>query len=229
MRLYSASLTLFGKKIEIALAEKGLAYERVLVPFNQAVGYSPKHPDVLAANPKGQVPVLIDSDLTLYDSTVILEYLEDAYPLPPLFPHGATARAQCRLLEFYGDEVIVTPLRALMHRNSPRPPDASRWTALEAAAAGAEATLAARWAELDAKLEGTEFFCGAFSAADLAIFLPLHYALRLGGVDLRHYPRLLRWYRAVAARPAFARAVKEIAAADQALSEPVDGAFKGLK
>ncbi|MGH6816633.1 MAG: glutathione S-transferase family protein, partial [Hyphomicrobiaceae bacterium] len=86
MKLYAGPLSLFSRKVEIALYEKGLSFERVPVPFSQTAGYSPKHPEVLAANPKGQVPVLVDGDLTLYDSTVILEYLEDAYPVPALYP-----------------------------------------------------------------------------------------------------------------------------------------------
>ena len=52
MKLYSAPLSLFSRKVEIALREKGLSFERVMVPFDQSVGYHPKHPDVLAANPK---------------------------------------------------------------------------------------------------------------------------------------------------------------------------------
>ena len=69
-----------------------------MVPFTQADGYSPKHPEVLKANPKGQVPVLVDGDITLFDSTLIFEYLEDAYPQTPLLPASAAARAQCRLV-----------------------------------------------------------------------------------------------------------------------------------
>ena len=74
-RLYSGPLSLFSRKVEIALREKGLPFEQIMVPFDQTVGYSPKHPDVIAANPKKQVPVLNDGGLMLYDSTIILEYL----------------------------------------------------------------------------------------------------------------------------------------------------------
>jgi glutathione S-transferase len=93
MRLYSGPLSLFSRKVEIALHEKRIDFERVEVAFTQTEGYSPKHPDVISANPKGQVPVLVDGDLTLFDSTVILEYLEDAYPIPPLYP--SSHRAVC--------------------------------------------------------------------------------------------------------------------------------------
>jgi hypothetical protein len=50
MQLYSGPLSLFSRKVEIALDEKGLAFERIMVPFSQEKGYSPKHPVVLAAN-----------------------------------------------------------------------------------------------------------------------------------------------------------------------------------
>jgi len=73
MQLYSGPLSLFSRKVEIALHEKALPFKRVMVPFSQATGYAPKHPAVLAANPKGQVPVLVDGDLTLFDSTLIFE------------------------------------------------------------------------------------------------------------------------------------------------------------
>src|SRR3546814_55250 len=142
MRLYSAPLSLFSRKVEIALYEKGLAFQQVMVPFSQAQGYSPKHPDVLASNPKGQVPVLVDEDLTLYDSTVILEYLDDAYPAPPLYPSTPEARARCRLFDLFADEVMLVPVRALMHRTGPRPADPERWAADEAKGQPAEAASA---------------------------------------------------------------------------------------
>src|SRR5262245_20044105 len=72
MILYSGPMSLFTGKVRIALGEKGLAYELVSVPFSRA-GYEPKHPKVVELNPKRQVPVLVDGDLAIYDSTIILE------------------------------------------------------------------------------------------------------------------------------------------------------------
>ena len=88
MKLYSGPLSLFTGKVRVALDEKGLAHELVSVPFSRSGGYQPKHPDVLAINPKGQVPVLVDSSLALYDSTNILEYLEDRLSEPAALPEG---------------------------------------------------------------------------------------------------------------------------------------------
>jgi glutathione S-transferase len=221
MLLYSAPLSLFARKVEIALAEKGLAFDRVMVPFTQTRGYAPKHPDVLAANPKAQVPILIDGDLTLYDSTVIIDYLEDAYPHPPLFPQAAAARARCRLIELEADEILLVPVRALMHRTSPPGPDFARRELQEREAAKAEAAILIHFGTLTEKLSGREFFCSAFSMADIATFMVIHYALRLGGPPLNAHSNLEAWYRRLAGRPAVAAVIAEIAAADRELSHPV--------
>lgn len=225
MRLYSAALSLFARKVEIVLAEKGLPYERVMVPFSQAQGYSPKHPDVVAANPKRQVPVLQDGDLWLYDSTVIVEYLEEAYPEPPLFPAAASERARCRLFDLLADEVLLVPVRALMHRTGPRPADPERWLASEAGALEAGGQIARHFAELDRQLEGKACFCNTFGAADIALFMPVFYSHRLGGPSLQDFPKLRRWYESLRERPAFARVVDEIMAADRDLSQLVEGAY----
>ena len=226
MKLYSGALSLFSRKVEIALREKGLPFERIEVPFSQTRGYSPKHPDVLAANPKGQVPVLVDGDLTLYDSTLILEYLEDARPEPPLLPQTPRERARCRLLDLFADEVMLVPLRALMHRTEPGARESERWEANEAGAREAEAVLAAHFAELDRKLQGRDYLCGAFSMADISVFMPVLYARRLGGPSPKPHGALFAWYERLERRPSFAAATTAIREADRDLSAPVEGAYR---
>src|SRR5215475_15308376 len=218
MLLYSGPLSLFSRKVEIALGEKGLAFERVMVPFSQAQGYAPKHPAVLAANPKGQVPVLVDGDLTLFDSTVIFEYLEDAYPTPPLYPREPAARARCRLLELAADEILFAPVRRLTYRTEPPHRDPQRQAQIEADGAQAEAALRAQYAGLAARLAGQDYFCGDFSVADVGIFMTVLWILRLQGPPLDAHPALAAWYARVAARPPAAKAAAELAAADRELS-----------
>jgi len=221
MLLYSAPLSLFSRKVEIALYEKALPFERVMVPFTQASGYAPKHPMVLASNPKGQVPVLVDGPLTLFDSTVILEYLEDAYPTPPLYPAGAAERARCRLIELTADEILLPPLRALMHRTSPRDPDPERQRAREAEAERGEAALLGLYERLQEQLGGRNYFCGAFSVADIGVFMAVLWSLRLKGPPLDRHPDLAGWYARVGSRPSASRVAAEIAAADRELSPPL--------
>ncbi len=223
MKLYSGPLSLFSRKVEIALAEKGLAFEREMVPFSQTRGYQPKHPVVLAANPKRQVPVLVDGELTLFDSTVILEYLEDAYPRPRLYPESAAEAARCRLLELTGDEILMPLVRQFMHRSEPADPDPERRRRQEEGAERAATELAAHYGELDRRLDGRTYFCGDLSVADIALFMTILFALRLKGPRLDGHPRLAAWYQRMSARPAVAKVAAEIAAADRELSPALFG------
>lgn len=220
MKLYSGPLSLFSRKVEIALGEKGLAFEREMVAFTQARGYAPKHPAVLAANPKGQVPVLVDGDLALFDSTLIFEYLEDAYPVPPLYPRDARARARCRLLELTADDVMLKPLIPMMRRNTPPDPDPAKQRQREDEATLAEDELRGLYRKMEAELRG-DYLCGdAFTVADIALFMMVLWSLRLGGPGLDDTPGLARWYARCSQRPPCARAAQEIAEADRLLSPP---------
>jgi glutathione S-transferase len=228
MLLYSGPLSLFSRKVEIVLAEKYLAFERLLVPFSQTKGYAPKHPAVLAANPKGQVPVLVDGDITLYDSTVIAEYLEDKYPNPPLFPREPEARARCRLLELEADEVLFVPVRALLFRSEPPGLDSARREEQESAAHKAEDVILENYAGLSAKLGTKDYFCGNFSVADIATFMNIHHGLRLGAPPITGHQNLSAWHSRLAKRPSFATVIAEMAAADRELSHPVPAYRKAL-
>ena len=222
MKLFTAPLSLFARKVEIALHEKALPFERVMVPFNQTAGYAPKHADVVAANPKAQVPVLIDNGVSLYDSTVILEYLEDAYPQPPLYPGGAIARARCRLLDVFADEVMLVPLKTLMHRTSPRSADPARWAASEAAAALAMPVIENHFRYLNQQLQDQPFLCGDFTIADISAFMAVLYVERLGGPRVKTGgTALVTWMDRLRHRRTFAEVAAEIVAADIELSEPV--------
>ena len=228
MLLYSAPLSLFSRKVEIALVEKSVSFDRLLVPFTQTKGYAPKHPAVTAANPKRQVPVLVDDDLTLYDSTVIIEYLDDKYPNPPLLPREPKARARCRLLELEADEILLLPVRDLMFRSEPPGPDTVRRAEQERAAIKAENVILVNYAALAAKLGAQEFFCGAFSVADIATFMNIHHGLRLGAPPLVDHENLSGWHSRLAKRPSFATVMAEMAAADRELSDPVPAYRKVL-
>jgi glutathione S-transferase len=227
MKLYSGPLSLYSRKVEIALREKGLKFEREFVAFTQTEGYQPKHPAVLAANPKGQVPVLIDNGLALYDSTVILEYLEDAFPDPALYPRTPKERARCRLLDVFADEVMIAPLRTLMHRTEPHSHESEAWLTAEAKARQAQPVIEAQFEDLDRRLGDKPYFCGTLTIADISVFMAVFYIQRLAGPPLDRHDALKRWYENLLARPSFAKAVAEIIAADRQLSAPVDNAYGG--
>lgn len=215
--LYSGPISLFARKAEIALGEKGLAFERIMVPFTQAQGYQPKHPDVLAANPKAQVPVLIDGDLTMFNSTLIFEYLEEAYPEPALWPKDPKDRARCRMMELFGDEILLPAVRPIMHRSVP-PSDAETRRKEEEAGKRGELVLLQHYAALDSRLDTSGFLCGDYSYADIGVFTAVAFSLRLKGPRLDEHPRLAAWYARVEARPAVAKVKADLLAADRLLS-----------
>jgi glutathione S-transferase len=84
MKLWSGLLSPFSAKVRIVLAEKDLPVEIMPIPWSRQTLWGPKPSEFVAVSPRGQVPVLIDGDVVVYDSTVICEYLEDRYPSPPL-------------------------------------------------------------------------------------------------------------------------------------------------
>jgi len=207
MRLYSGPLSLFTAKVRIALAEKGLAYERVEVAWSLARRYEPHHPDVLALNPKGQVPVLVDGDVVVYDSTLIGEYLEERHPEPPLFPQGLAERARCRQLEAEADEILFPHVWSLIDGGFYPPAAGARDEGrLEAARAGVRSYAAER----DRELAGRAWLCSVFSVADIANFVMLHAAATLGAPFAEEHANLCAWRERALARPAIAREVAEL-------------------
>src|SRR5262245_31161312 len=93
MRLYWHPFSIFPRRVRIALREKDLECEEVLVDLP---GGALKTDAFLALNPFGQVPVLDDEGLVLYESAAILEYLEDRYRRPSLLPASLRDRALAR-------------------------------------------------------------------------------------------------------------------------------------
>ena len=89
---YSDPADHYSHRVRIVLAEKGVSAEIIDV----VTGTQP--PKLIEVNPYGSVPTLVDRDLALYESTVVMEYLDERYPHPPLLPVYPVARANSRLL-----------------------------------------------------------------------------------------------------------------------------------
>ena len=213
MRLYSGPLSLFTAKVRIALAEKGLAYERVEVGWSLLRRYEPHHPDVLALNPKGQVPVLVDGDVVVYDSTLIFEYLEERHPEPRLYPSDLAERARCRQLEAAADEILFPHVWTLIDQGFYPAAGGQRDAArLEAARAAI-----ARFCDVREKELTRPYLCGDFSVADIATFVFLHAAATLGAPLRPEHARIQAWLERTRARPAVAKEVAELGAFVQGL------------
>lgn len=94
MNLYTTASSIECHRTRIVLNEKDIVHEVILV--------DPKKmpEDLIDLNPYGSLPTLVDRDLVLYNSRVIMEYLEERFPHPPLMPVGPVQRAQMRLALF---------------------------------------------------------------------------------------------------------------------------------
>ncbi|EIJ71586.1 stringent starvation protein SspA [Pasteurella bettyae] len=92
MTLFSDKSDIYCHQVRIVLAEKGVAYETEIVD-PQALSE-----DLMELNPYGTLPTLVDRDLVLFNSRIIMEYLDERFPHPPLMPVYPVARGKTRLL-----------------------------------------------------------------------------------------------------------------------------------
>ena len=107
MGLYSGNTCIRSHQVRIVLAEKG-----ILTEINNVDG-SVVPEDLMALNPYVSLPTLIDRELVLYDSRVIVEYLDERYPHPPLMPVSPVERAKLRLGLATLERDLVEPAVAL--------------------------------------------------------------------------------------------------------------------
>jgi glutathione S-transferase len=195
MKLYDFLPCPFGQKVRIVLAEKGLAYE--LVPIDLAQGEQ-RRPDFLRLNPFGRVPVLVDEELTIYDSTVIAEYLEDEYPEPPLLAAIGSSglRARARSWEDFADTSFTPQVGQLMAELTK--PEAERDAGrVQRLQQSVERMLTF----LNHELQGQEYLTGQFSVADIA-FVPRLVVLRDLGVEAgQNRPNVETWLQSLIDRP----------------------------
>jgi len=202
MKLWSGPLSPFSAKVRIALAEKKLDCEIMDIPWSRRTLWGPKPPEFLAVSPHGKVPVLIDGDVVVYDSTVICEYLEDRCPKPPLFPADAAGRARCRQLEDEADTVMSQDVTALVQEIFTKTDDATRDMARVATAIE---NLKRRWDVLEKELAGRQYLCGTFTVADIATFMVAGFATNFGAGPEERHENLRAWADRVRARPAVGR------------------------
>jgi glutathione S-transferase/RNA polymerase-associated protein len=225
--LYEHPLSPYAQKVKIAMREKGLAFEAQL-PGGLGAGGAAG--DFVAASPRAEVPALVDGDARIFDSTVILEYLEDAYPEPALRPASPAERARVRMLE----EVMDTHFEAITWGLSElswfRRAEGAQAEAIRAAAAR---QLAGFYAWLERQLGGRDWFNGAaFGWGDLSVAPFLNGSVGQGHA-LAEGSKLAAWLARANARPSVAATVADIGAWSQAqtgagMADVADLVAKGL-
>lgn len=202
MRLYTYYRSTSSYRVRIALALKGLSYEHV--PVHLARNGGEQHgPAYRQINPQGRLPVLQFGDGTfLPQSPAIIEYLEEAYPAPPLLPGDATVRARIRAVAaLIGCDIHplhnVSPLNYLRHNLGHGEHEVSAWIAhwIQAGFDAIEPAIA----------EKGYSFGSQPTLADVYL-IPQIYAARRFKVPLSSYPRIARVDALAADHPAFVTA-----------------------
>ena len=117
LELYHHGSSACAAKVRFALAEKQLPWTGHYLDILAGEQFSPAF---LAINPKGVVPVLVHDGAIVAESTVICEYLEDAFPAAPLYPSTALARAEVRRWTKAVDEELHPACSALTYAVSHR-------------------------------------------------------------------------------------------------------------
>lgn len=214
--LYEHPLSSYAQKIKIALREKGVAFTAEL-PDSFGTGRAAG--PFAEANPRTEVPVLIDGTVSIFESTIILEYIEERWPDPPLLPRTPAARAFARITE----DVCDTQYEAVnwgfgevlwFRRATGALADHLR------AQAAAQTRVLQDWLAGrlgDADWFGGEGFGWADAAAAPLVNRSVHY-----GLGPEPGSPLRRWHARVGERPAVARTFAEFEAAAARMAQAAD-------
>jgi glutathione S-transferase len=194
--LYGSQISTFARKVAVALDLKGLVYEHV-----DALT-APMKEQLRAANPRVEVPVLVDGDITVVNSSDIIQYLDLAYPERPLLPAETRERVLARAFERLADQ-----------RFDPIVVDCSYWSWADRDDAPPEGLLAAAQADVDALFERLEAMLqsrptpwpfGVPGVVECAWF-PNLAAMRTFGLhlDAARLPAVAAWSKAIRTHPVF--------------------------
>src|SRR5882672_6660288 len=205
LKLYNFDRSPFGWKVRIVMAEKKVPYTSVEPPPNKD-----QDPAFGRLNPFRLTPVLeLENGKTLYESSIINEYLEEAYPEPAMLPRDPYERARIRMLEDTTDQYFGAAVRAFtMSQFEYTPPYLIRKKADQVDHKGLEEArvkVHQNLSRLEQELQGRTWFGGPiFSLADVALAPVLTGRLKMLGVlpDPK-YPGLKAWSERVMARPSY--------------------------
>ena len=204
MKLYEHPLSPYAQKVKIALYEKNVSFEATIPNLFGA------DPAFETASPRREVPCLLDGSLAVFDSTIILEYLEDKWPKPPMLPAAAAERARVRMLEelcdTYYEAINWGLLEVRVFRRASGP-------LAEELSTRAAAQIAGVHARLERELDGRTWFNGdAFGWGDLSVIPYVSTSAGLGVAPPAN-SRLAAWDERVRQRLTVARCLQEAQAA----------------
>ncbi len=191
MVLYSGNTCPFSQRCRFVLFEKGMDFEI------RDIDLYHKPEDINVMNPYGEVPILVERDLVLYESNIINEYIDERFPHPQLMPPDPVERARTRLLLFNFEREIFKYVTVLENKESPEDKRQDAREHIKTQLTGL-APVVAR----NKYLKGDEF-----SMLDIAL-APLLWRLNFYGIELPDQGRPVQKYaERVFSRPAFIEAL----------------------
>lgn len=234
LTLYHGHTSVCSQKVRLVLAEKGLEFDGRLLDLTKGDQFDP---DYMKMNPGAVVPTLVDGRRVVIESTIINEYLDDAYPAVPLRPDDAHARALMRLWTKQLDDSIHVSINTVSFAIAYRHPELAKTPAerearingipdparrekmrelvelgLQSAFFGtALRRLDKLTADMEQRLAESQWLAGdRYSLADAGLtpYLNRTDMMGLSGIwDDGRHPRLRGWLARVRARPNFAAAI----------------------
>lgn len=231
--LYQGSTSVCSVKVRIALEEKGLAFEGEILDLQRGDQHRPGYAKL---NPNEVVPTLVHDGKVLIESTLIIEYLDEAFPTPPLMPRDPVLRHQARLFMKKIDDYLhaacstltfATANRKVLLQKSreelaahlakiPNPDYRERQRlSIEQGLAAPHVALALKnydkyISDMEAALASHPYLAGeGYSLADAAAtpYIFRAAAIGLDGLWLDRRPQVTAWYERIRARPSFEKAV----------------------
>jgi glutathione S-transferase len=182
--LYYTQRSPYARKVRIVLAEKQLPCELKQIDINN------KSPEFLILSPIGKVPVLVDeNDLVFWDSTLIVEYLDETYPQPGFYPNERIERWCCRQGEELADSLIDNVVGLWYETRKGNQADSDTQTKYQS-------SINRVLDVFEQKLMNSIYlFNETVSAVDVAAISALgYYSLRFGYNWQQDYPKLSQWF-----------------------------------
>ena len=198
---YYGSGSPFAWRVWLGLEHKRIPYEQKTVSFS---GGDLRKPEYAAVNPRQKVPAIVDDAFALYESDAILEYLDEKYPAPKLFPGDTQQRALTRRMIREADLYFGGAMDAVIDEVLFKPQ--AEWDT-DAIAKG-RAAMAKELALWESLMRG-DYLAGELSAADFTLYplvaLSLRSEKKKPDIDLRSIigPKVAAWMKRIESLPYF--------------------------
>ena len=195
MKLIAASASPYSRKVRIVLAEKKIEYEFVIDSPSDPATRVPEY------NPLGKIPVLVlEDDTTLFDSRVIVEYLDNASPVGRLIPDDTRARIQVRRWEALADGCTDAVNAVVVEKRRPAERQSPEWIARQQGKIE-------RAVKMMSDELGSRAWCSGdhYNLSDIAVGCALGYLeFRMPDIQWRRdYPNLVKLADKLNKRPSF--------------------------